>query len=145
MLELIEEYHAGVMSGHFSGPKIYQVMSRQWWCENMYRYIVDYTKNFPQCASATGTGRKQQLPMHSIPVELPFQIVGVDIMETANGNRRVIVFQDFFTKWPVVYPAPDQKAKRNAELLVKEVVLVFGVPEALLSDRGANLLSCLMQ
>ena len=112
----------------------------------MYRDIVNYTKNCPQCAIVTGTGRKQQPPMHSIPVDRPFQIVGVDIMElpvTANGNRYVVVFQDFFTKWPMVYPVPDQKAKRIAELLVKEVVPVFGVPEALLSDRGANHAGCM--
>jgi len=63
----------------------------------------------------------------------------------AKGNHYVIVFQDFFTKWPMVYPAPNQKAKRIAELLVKEVVPMFGVPEAQLSDRGTNLLLCLMQ
>ena len=63
----------------------------------------------------------------------------------AKGNHYVIVFQDFFTKWPMVYPAPDQKAKHIAELLVKEVVPMFGVPEVLLSNRGTNLLSCLMQ
>ena len=144
--KLIEEYHAGVMSGHFSGPKIYQVMSRQWWWENMYWDIVDYTKNCPQCAIVTGTGRKQQPPMHFISVGRPFQIAGMDIMElhvTANGNCYVIVFQDFFTKWPMVYRVPDQKVKRIAKLLVKEVVPVFGVPEALLSDRGANHAGCM--
>ena len=56
----------------------------------MYRDIVDYTKNCPKRAIVTGTGRKKQPPMHSIPVDHPFQIVGVDIMElpvTANGNH----------------------------------------------------------
>ena len=49
----------------------------------------------------------------------------------AKGNRYVI---DFFTKWPMVYPTPDQKAKHIAELLVKEVEPMFGVPETLLSN-----------
>ena len=77
------------------------------------------------------TGQKKyNLPLHSITVDHPF---GVDIMEllvTANRNCYVIVFQDFF---PVVFPAPDQKAKciAVAELFVKEVVPMFGVPEAL--------------
>lgn len=57
----------------------------------------------------------------------------------------MIVFQDFLTKWPLVYPAPDQKSIRIAKLLAEEVVPMFGVPEALLSDRGTNLLSHLMQ
>ena len=45
----------------------------------------------------------------------------------------------------MVYAAPDQKAVRIVKLLVEEIVPVFGVPEALLSDRGTNLLLCLMQ
>ena len=64
---------------------------------------------------------------------------------TANGNKYAIVFQDLFTKWPMVYTTPDQKAERIAKLLAQEIVPMFGVPEALLSDRGTNLLSCLMQ
>ena len=53
--------------------------------------------------------------------------------------------QDLFTKWPMVYAAPDQKATRLTKILVNKIVPMFGVPEALLSDRGTNLLSYLMQ
>ena len=45
----------------------------------------------------------------------------------------------------MVYGTPDQKAERIAKLLTQEIVPMFGVPEALLSDRGTNLLSHLMQ
>ena len=34
---------------------------------------------------------------------------------------------------------PDQKSQRLVKLLVEEIVPLFGVPEALLSDRGTNL------
>ena len=115
--KLIKEYHAGIMSGHFSGPQIYKAMSRQWWWEHMYQDVNSYTRNCPQCAIATGVGRKQLPPMKSIPRDHPFQIAGVDIMElplTNNGNRYVAVFQDLFTKWPMVYAVPDQKATRLA-------------------------------
>ena len=44
-----------------------------------------------------------------------------------------------------MYAAPDQKAMRIGKLLAEEIVPIFGVPEALLSDHGTNLLSCLMQ
>ena len=86
-------------------------------------------------------------PLHPIPVQRPFQVVGVDIMElplTEAGNKYVLVFQDYLTKWPMVYPMPDQKSERIAKIIVQELLPFFGVPEALLSDRGTNLLSHLM-
>jgi len=69
----------------------------------------------------------------------------MELPVTTRGNRYAIVFQDLFTKWPMVYSAPDQKAVRIAKLFVEEIVPMFGVPEALLSYRGTNLLSCLIQ
>ena len=45
----------------------------------------------------------------------------------------------------VAFPTSNQKAERIARLLVEDIVPQFGVPEALLSDRGTNLLSILMQ
>ena len=34
----------------------------------------------------------------------------VDLPRTNQGNQHVIVFQDFLSKWPLVFPTPDQKA-----------------------------------
>ena len=48
------------------------------------------------------------------------------------------------TKLPFAFPVPDQKTERIARLLMEEVIPCFGVPEALLSDRGTNLPSHLM-
>jgi len=69
--------------------------------------------------------------------ERPFQILGVDIMKlpiTAKGNCYVTVhvFQDLFTKWPVVYPTPDQKTECIAKLVVEEIVPCFGVSETII-------------
>ena len=46
-------------------------------------------------------------------------VVGVDIMDlpkTESGNKHVVVFQDFLSKWPLVFPVPDQKALRLTQL-----------------------------
>ena len=114
----------------------------------MYRDALEYAESCPRCAIVKGTGHKNKPPLHPIPTEQPFQIVGVDIMElpvTTRGNKYVVVFQDLFTKWPIVYPTSNQKAETIARLLVEQIVPFFGVPEALLSDRGTNLLSHLMK
>ncbi len=145
--KVMEENHRGVMGGHFSGNRLYNTLARHWWWERMYSDAIQYAQTCPECAVVSGGGRRHLPQLHPIPVQRPFQIVGVDIMDlpkTQQGNKHVLVFQDFFTKWPLVYPMPDQKASRITRLLAEEVVPFFGVPESLLSDRGTNLLSHLM-
>ena len=146
--QILEENHCKLMGGHFSGKRTYSTLAHHWWWDGMYADTLRYVKNCPECAIVSGTGRQHRPPLHPIPVKRPFQIVGVDIMDlprTSEGNKHVIVFQDYLTKWPMVYPLPDQKTHRLAQILVNEVIPFFGVPEALLSDRGANLLSHLMK
>ena len=144
---VMEETHGGTLGGHYPGNRLYNTLARHWWWEGMYLDAIRYSKSCPECAIVSGGGKQYRPPLHPIPVERPFQIVGVDIMDlpkTQRGNKLVIVFQDFFSKWPMVYPIPDQKAVRIAQLIAEEVVPFFGVPEALLSDRGTNLLSHLV-
>jgi len=146
--QIMEQYHGGRMSGHFSGSRLYATLCYSWWWENMYTDAVNFASKCAECCIVNGTGNKKKPPLHPIPVQRPFQIIGIDIMElprTAKGNRYVVVMQDFLTKWPLVFPVPDQKADRLARLIVDELLPLFGVPEALLSDRGANLLAHVMQ
>ena len=46
----------------------------------------------------------------------------MELPKTEQGNRYVIVFQDFMTKWPLVFPAPDQKAIRLTKLVAEELL-----------------------
>ena len=135
------ESHSSPMAGHFSGERLYKALSRHWWWPGMYSDIITFCKSCPQCAIVNSAGRVNRPPLHPIPVQRPFQIFGIDIMDlplTRSGNKHVVVFQDFLTKWPVVFPVKDQKAITLAKLLIEEIVPNFGVPEALLSNRGTN-------
>ena len=83
-----------------------------------------------------------------IPVGGPFYRVGVDIMElpqTVNGNRYVISFVDYLTKWVESFPSDNQTSETIERLLIDHVMCRHGMPEVLISDRGSNLLSTLIQ
>jgi hypothetical protein len=45
---------------------------------------------------------------------------------------------DYFTKWPEVYPIPNQEASTVADALVTDFFCRFGVPRELHSDQGRN-------
>ena len=144
---IMEENHRGPMAAHFSGHRLFTMLSRSWWWSGMYADAQEYVKSCPECAVVTGGGKVKRPPLHPIPVSRPFQIVGIDVMElpqTEQGNRLVLVLQDLFSKWPMVFAMPDQKTERIVQVLVNELVPFCGVPEALLSDRGTNLLSHVM-
>ena len=68
----------------------------------------------------------------------------MEILKTSHGNNYMVVFHEFLSMFPLIFPVPDQKMERFAQLLVEQVVPLFGVPKALLSDRGTKLLSRLM-
>ena len=60
-----------------------------------------------------------------IPVCAPFDRVGVDVLQlpkSSHGNCYAVVFLDYLTKWPEVFPAADQSALTIAKLLVERVI-----------------------
>ena len=142
--KLMEEYHRGPMGAHFSGNRLFAVLSSRWWWQGMHRDGVHFTRNCPECTTVSGGGRVCMPPLHPIPVQRTFQIFSVNIMATQQGNKHVVVFQGYAAKWPMAFPVPDQRSQRLAGLLAEEVIPMFGVPECLLSDCEANLLSHLM-
>ena len=114
----------------------------------MYADTQEYVKSCPEYAVVNGGRRVKRPPLHLIPVSRPFQIVGIDVKElpqTEQGNRLVLVLQDLFSKWPMVFAMPNQKTKRIVQVLVNELIPFCGVPDALLSKKGTNLLSHVMR
>lgn len=104
--KVMEETHRGAFGDHFCGSRLYAMLGRHWWWENMYSSVIQFCKACPECAIATGGSRPGRPPFSPIPVQRSFQIVWVDLMElplTTQGNKYVLVFQDLFTKWPMVY------------------------------------------
>ena len=57
---------------------------------------------------------------------------------TESGNKYIIVFSDYLTKWPEAFAIPNQSTQTIAELFVEQIVCRHGPPLELLSDQGAN-------
>ena len=109
--EILQEGHCGMTGGHFSGKRTFNTLAQHWWWKHMYRDTINFCKSCPDCAIVSGVGRRNKPPLCPIPVQRPFQIIGVDIMElpkTSKGNKYVIVFQYFAIKWGLVFPASGQ-------------------------------------
>ena len=79
--KVLRECHAGRMSGHFSGKRTYTSMVRQWWWDGMHASTQRFVRNCSACSIVFGGGKVTRPPLQPIPVQQPFQIVGIDIMD----------------------------------------------------------------
>ena len=146
--DLFTEAHSGKFSGHFAERRVYNLLNRRYWWKGMHADVKRHCRSCLTCATRKGTGRAFKPPLQPIPVGGPFHRVGVDVLQlplTESGNQYVVVFLDYLTKWVEAFAVPDQSATTIAKLLVEEIFCRHGAPEHLLSDRGANFLSSLIQ
>ena len=145
---IMKENHSGAFSGHFSARGLYEKLTRRFWWDGMYSDVHRHCRACLTCAAYRGSGHRSRPPLNSLTVGDPFDRVGVDILEmpqTSNGNRYLVVFVEYLTKWVEAFPTQDQTSETIAKLLVDHIICRHGVPRELLSDRGANLLSDLIQ
>ena len=75
-------------------------------------------------------------------VGVPFERIAIDIAGpfpvSDYGNRYILVVADYFSKWPEVFPIPNQEACTVAEEIVLNWISRYGVPLELHSDQGRN-------
>ena len=59
--------------------------------------------------------------------------------------KNVLVMTDHFTRYALAVVTKDQMAKTVAKVFYEHFIAVFGMPTKLLSDRGANFMSALVE
>ena len=100
------------------------------------------------CATRKPGGVKRRGPLKPIIVGYPLQLVAVDIMgplpETSNGNKYILVAEDYFTRWLEAWPIPNQETKTVAEKLLNEMFFRFSIPDQILSDQDRQFESALI-
>ena len=113
----------------------------------MYKDVVNWVKSCVPCNQRKPPPRKVRAQVIPMPVpSMPFERISTDILGPLptcqhTGNKYVLVFVDYFTKYIELVALPDIKAATVAEAFVKEVVCRHGAPAYLHSDRGTNYLS----
>jgi hypothetical protein len=146
---VMKEVHDSEFTGAHLGVKksMKKLQQRFWW--PTYRRDLEYwIRSCEMCGSRKPHHIQNTGELMSIPVVgQPWDMVGVDILSlptTKNGNKYVIVFMDYLTKWPEAVPMKNISARDVAQVFISEVLCRHGVPKMLLSDRGGNFLSDLM-
>jgi hypothetical protein len=120
-------------------------LAKKYFWPTMREDVEAYCKACEVCQEVKSPNRPGRQSLRSIAVNGVFERIAMDILGplpmTYQGNKYVLVIQEYLTKWPVVVALSDQTANTVAKALVEQVFLVYGVPRILLTDRGTNFTS----
>ena len=143
--EVILSLHEEITSGHLGFEKTYLKIRLRYFWTGMYTEIQRWCASCVDCATKKTPRKLPKAPLQPIPVEGPFDRVAVDVLGpfpiSENGNKYVVIFTDYFTKWPEAFAVKNADAPTTAKLFVEQILCRHSAPRKLLSDRGKNFLS----
>ena len=123
---------------------------RFWW-PMMAEDCCAIVRGCPHCQAFEG--EVPRAPLCPIRAYAPLELVHLDytsIESTMELNKppvvkNVLVMTDHFMRYALAVVTKDQTAKTVTKVFYKRFIAVFGAPAKLLSDRGANFTSALVE
>ena len=132
--------HFHFLCAHAGRDKTYALMSSRVFWRGMSEDIAHFIK---QCEACQRGRRKPNTKVGKLRLfnsVRPFQCVGIDIFGplpiTERGNMAIVTLYDRFTRWVEYVPTKHVHAQAIAEIFQNQILLRFGCPETVLSDRG---------
>ena len=84
-----------------------------------------------------------------LPVADTFERSHIDILTTLpttkEGYTHILLIVDSFSRWSEAFPLKTQEAQEIANILYNEIFTRYGAPTSLVTNRGANFVSKLIQ
>ncbi|GKD03833.1 reverse transcriptase domain-containing protein [Tanacetum coccineum] len=141
ILEILAHCHSGPTGGHHSasitGRKVYE--SGFYW-PNIFKDAIDYVMRCDACQRSRNISSRSEMPQNNIQVCDVFDIWGLDFMgpfPNSKGNKYILVAVDYVSKWVEAQALPTNDARVVIRFL-RRLFARFGVPKALISDRGTH-------
>lgn len=136
---IIDESHRAL--NHVGWKKSYEVLRRQWFWPGQLPDVKARIQGCQVCQHCKRRPQNTRVPMGASRIaNLPFQVICIDhwgpVPRSATGNTYLLVVVDVLTKYVLLHPCRNARAKAVTEFLENGVFAVFGVPEKLISDNA---------
>ncbi|XP_033726122.1 uncharacterized protein LOC117315829 [Pecten maximus] len=142
--------HESIVGGHLGIQKTIDRISTSFYWPGMTSDVTRYCRSCDICQRTTPKGRVTKVPLGEMPlIEEPFKRVAVDLIgpiypSSGSKNRYILTVVDYATRYPEAIALPKIETERIAEALM-EIFCRVGFPKEILSDRGSQFTSGLME
>jgi hypothetical protein len=139
--KILQECHDSPLAGHLGTDKTTEQVKRRFYWPGMDKEIEAYVTSCDACQRNKPSQRATMGLMQPLPIpDHPWQQVSMDLItqlpRSRSGNDAIVVFVDKLTKMVhYVATTTNVTAPQLADLFMREVVRLHGVPESILSDR----------
>ena len=138
--------HQSIFGGHFSTHRTLEAF------RECYFAIQDYTiakYTVEQCihCQVSKNPRTKRPKLEPFPVYTrPLELFGMDFFgpltpKSTEGYSYLLVLVDYCTKWPIVIPTRTRRAEEIAAAILHQVVPIYGLPKAIISDNAKEFVS----
>ncbi|CAA9996130.1 unnamed protein product [Nesidiocoris tenuis] len=145
---LLQVCHSSEWAGH-PGPAATEARVQRYgvW-PKMNHHITQFVKACEVCQRRnTPSGLQPPIQKPYLPT-CPSEIVGIDLVgpiPSVSGPKYILTIVDHFTKYAEAYPLTDISSRSIADTLIRKYFVSHGMPERIVSDRGANFTSDLIK
>ena len=133
--------------GHQGKHRTLALCRERFYWPGMESYVDKYVQQCKRCTVAKIPESSSRAPLASITTSEPMELVCIDFWSAEdrhNNSVDVLVLTDHFTKLAHAFPCPNQSAKEVARKLWDNVFCIYGFPQRIHSDQGANFESALI-
>ena len=134
--------HGNEVGGHFGTDRISRkVLDSGFWWPTLSRDAANFCKSCDKCQRVRNLNQRDEMQQTPLVLCEVFDVWGIDFMgpfPASNGNTYILLAVDYVSKWVEAQATKFNDSKTVAAFLQKTIFTRFGVPKAILSDRGVH-------
>ena len=149
--DIFTSCHDSACGGHFTGQLTGQKILRAgYFSLTLFKDFHAHVRKCDACQRYARNDLRMEMPLHiSLPL-VPFEKWGIDYVGPVhpNSSRRmayIVVTTKYLTKWAEAKAVKTNTGVHAAIFMYENIILRFGCPKILVSDRGSHFLNELFE
>ena len=119
--EVLSNVHDHVSGAHFGVHKTFNKVKQRHWWRGMFKDVEHWCKSCTDCSMKKSPRNSKKAPLLPLPVGNAFERVAVDILgpftPSRKGNRYIVIFSDYLTRWCEAFPVASVEGKLALSLV----------------------------